>query len=644
MVEAVALVPLFPLLGVFANLLMGRRLSKSAAGILACGALGASFLASAVAVFGLAVAGHGARSYTVTLYEWIGSGSFTLDIGFLLDPLSSVMILVVTGVGFLIHVYSVGYMHHDEGVRRYFLYLNLFVFAMLLLVLGDSYLLMFVGWEGVGLCSYLLIGFWFKKESASSAGRKAFVVNRVGDFGFILGMLLLTIHFGTLSYNEVFAQAGHLFQTGDPTITLITLLLFVGAMGKSAQLPLHIWLPDAMEGPTPVSALIHAATMVTAGVYMVVRSHVLYELAPVAMTVVAVIGVTTAFFAATIALTQNDIKRVLAYSTVSQLGYMFLAAGVGAYTAAIFHLMTHAFFKALLFMGSGSVIHGLGGEQDIRKMGGLKEVMPVTYKTFLIASLAISGIPPLAGFMSKDEILYSAFNSSHGGGAGFMLWLAGILTAFMTAFYMFRLVFRTFHGESRMEPEVEKHAHESPPVMTIPLMILAFLSIVGGFAGIPIFKKFNLMHNWLGPLFESAAEHGTNAAETVHHLGTELGLMGLSVLIAVGGISLALGIILRKPEVSEELRRDYSFLYELFLNKWWVDELYDTALVKPLWGVSQFCWSGFDVKGIDGVLHGTADAAQRSGGFMARLQTGFVQNYALVMTAGLALMLVWAFF
>ncbi len=644
MLEAVALVPLFPLLAVLTNLLLGRRLSRAAVGVLACGALAASFLASVVAVFGLATAEHGARSFTYTLYEWIGSGSFTLDLGLLLDPLSAVMILVVTGVGFLIHVYSIGYMHHDEGVRRYFLYLNLFVFAMLLLVLGDSYLLMFVGWEGVGLCSYLLIGFWFKKESASSAGRKAFVVNRVGDFGFILGMLLITVKFGTLSYNEIFANAGHLFAKGDPTVTIITLLLFVGATGKSAQLPLHVWLPDAMEGPTPVSALIHAATMVTAGVYMICRSHVLYELAPLSMTVVAVIGVTTAFFAGTIALVQNDIKRVLAYSTVSQLGYMFLAAGVGAYTAAIFHLMTHAFFKALLFMGSGSVIHGLDGEQDIRKMGGLKDIMPVTHKTFLIASLAISGIPPLAGFMSKDEILYSAFNSSHGGGAGFILWLVGIITALMTAFYMFRLVYRTFYGESRLDPEVAKHAHESPPVMTVPLSILAFLSIVGGFAGVPIFKKLNIMHNWLGPLFEAVAEHGADAAETAHHLSTELGLMGLSVLVAAGGIGLAFLIILRKPEVSEELRNDYSFLYDLFLNKWWVDELYDTVIIKPLRAVSRFFWTDFDVKRIDGVLHGTAEAAQRSGGFLASLQTGFVQNYALVMTVGVALMLVLAFF
>ena len=642
MTEAVVLVPLFPLLAVIANLVFRRRLSRSAVGILACGSVASAFLASVVAISGLTGMEAGSRVFNINLFQWIGSGDFSVPIGFLLDPLSSVMILVITGVGFLIHVYSIGYMEHDEGVARYFLYLNLFVFAMLMLVLGNSFLVMFVGWEGVGLCSYLLIGFWYKKESASSAGRKAFIVNRVGDFGFMLGMLLIAIRFGSLSYGEVFGRAHQVFNQGDPMIILITLLLFLGATGKSAQLPLHIWLPDAMEGPTPVSALIHAATMVTAGVYMVCRSHVLFEMAPPTMMLIASIGALTAFFAATIALVQNDIKRVLAYSTISQLGYMFLAVGVGAYTTAIFHLMTHAFFKALLFMCAGSVMHGLAGELDIRKMGGLRKIMPTTFKTFVVASLAISGIPPLAGFMSKDEILNAAFNSKYGG--GFLLWFVGVVTAFMTAFYMFRLVYRVFYGESRLDPEVAKHAHESPSVMTVPLVILAFLSTVGGFAGFPIIEKWHLLHNWLGPVFNAVAEHGGKMAETVQSIGLELGLMGISVVVAVGGIWLALVIILRRPQIAEEIRKDYSFLYDLFFHKWWVDELYGMLIVRPLNRLGSLLWTGFDGGVIDGTLHGIANSANWSGGLLARLQTGLVQNYALAMTVGLVLVLFWTFF
>jgi len=642
MTDAIVLVPLFPLLAVLINLAFNRKMSNGSIGVMACSAVGASFLAAAVAVLGLIGMEPGHRLVEKVLYQWIGSGTFHVDVGFLLDPLSAVMILVVSGVSFIIHVYSIGYMHHDKGFARYFLYLNLFVFAMLLLVMGNSYLLLFIGWEGVGLCSYLLIGFWYHKDSASNAGKKAFIVNRVGDFGFMLGMLFIITQFGTLSFTKVFAQAPHIFHTGDPMVVLITLLLFVGACGKSAQIPLHVWLPDAMEGPTPVSALIHAATMVTAGVYMVSRSHVLYNLAPQSLLVVAIIGCGTAFFAGTIALTQNDIKRVLAYSTVSQLGYMFLAAGVGAYTAAIFHLMTHAFFKALLFLGSGSVIHALSDEQDIRKMGGLRKIMPITYWTFVVASLAISGIPPLAGFMSKDEILNSTFNSALPGSAGVILWTLGIITAFLTAFYMFRLVYLTFHGESRMDPEVEKHAHESPSVMTVPLTVLAILSAVGGFLGIPVLMKYNVMHNWLGPLFEAMGRHAEEAAGAVHHgLGTELGLMGLSVVIAASGILLALQIILRRPQIAESLRTKFSFLYDLSLNKWWVDELYNMVIVQPLWGISYIFWTVFDGKGIDGTLHGIADGAKNSGGVLSRLQTGFVQNYLLSMAGGLLLVLLW---
>ncbi len=637
MTDAVVLVPLFPALGVLANLIFGRKMSESAVGIMACGAVGASFLSAVVTVLGLAGMDGGHRVFETVLYQWIGSGKFTADIGFLLDPLSSVMILVVTGVGFLIHVYSIGYMHHDNGFRRFFLYMNLFVFTMLLLVLGNSYILLFVGWEGVGLCSYLLIGFWYTKDSAANAGQKAFVVNRIGDFGFLLGMLLIVVNFGTLSFTKVFTEAPHVFHSGDFMVTLITLLLFLGATGKSAQLPLHIWLPDAMEGPTPVSALIHAATMVTAGVYMICRSHVLFNLAPASLTVVATVGCLTAFFAGTIALVQNDIKRVLAYSTVSQLGYMVLAAGVGAYTAAIFHLMTHAFFKALLFLGAGSVIHALSDEQDIRNMGGLRTIMPTTYRTFVIASLAIAGIPPLAGFMSKDEILYSTFTAGSGGGWYFILWFMGIFTAFMTAFYMFRLVYKTFHGECRLDPEVKKHAHESPPVITVPLSILAFLSIVGGFLGIPVLLKYNVMHNWLGPLFEKAAQHGGEAAHVAHSLLTELGLMGLSVLAAAGGILLAFAIILRRPGIAEDLRENYGSLYNLFLNKWWVDELYHSMVIRPLWVLAGVFWTEMDGKGIDGTLHGIAGGAQGSGSRLSRLQ-----NYALSMAVGLAVILIWA--
>jgi len=644
MTDAVVLVPLFPALGVLAILVFGRRMSEATVGIVACGAVGASFLSAVVSVLGLAGMGAGHRAVETVLYQWIGSGKFTADIGFLLDPLSSVMILVVTGVGFLIHVYSIGYMHHDKGVRRFFLYMNLFIFAMLLLVLGNSYILLFVGWEGVGLSSYLLIGFWYTKDSAADAGQKAFVVNRIGDFGFLLGMLFIVVNFGTLSFTKVFAEAPHTFHTGDFMVTLITLLLFVGAIGKSAQLPLHVWLPDAMEGPTPVSALIHAATMVTAGVYMIARSHVLFNLAPATLAVVATVGCLTAFFAGTIALVQNDIKRVLAYSTVSQLGYMMLAAGVGAYSAAIFHLMTHAFFKALLFLGAGSVIHALSEEQDIRNMGGLRTIMPTTYRTFLIASLAIAGIPPLAGFMSKDEILYSTFTAGHGGGWNYILWFLGIFTAFMTAFYMFRLVFKTFHGECRLDPEVRKHAHESPPVITVPLSILAFLSVVGGFLGIPILLKYNVMHNWLGPLFEKATHHGGEVAHAAHSLLAELSLMGVSVLVGVGGILLALTIILRKPGVADDLRENFGFLYDLFLNKWWVDELYNSMVIRPLRSLGGVFWTECDEKGIDGALHGIAGGAQGSGSRLSRFQTGFIQNYALSMAVGLAVILIWALF
>jgi NADH-quinone oxidoreductase subunit L len=646
--RTVLLVPLFPLLAVLANLFAGKHMPRRAVAVLACGAVGASFMAALWATMGLLSMPAAGRAEEFTLYQWIGSGPLSVPLGVLFDPLSAVMILVVTGVGFLIHLYAVGYMHGDPGFARFFLFLNLFVFAMLVLVLGNSYLLLFVGWEGVGLASWLLIGFWFRKDSAAAAGRKAFVVNRVGDFGFLLGMLLLICNTGTLTFTEVFTRAPAVFAPGGGMVLAICLLLFVGAMGKSAQFPLHVWLPDAMEGPTPVSALIHAATMVTAGVYLVCRSHLLFSLAPAALGVVAAVGLFTAFFAATIALVQNDIKRVLAYSTVSQLGFMFLAAGVGAFGAAVFHLVTHAFFKALLFLGAGSVIHGMNGEQDIRRMGGLRRKMPATYRTFLVGTAAIAGIPPLAGFFSKDEILYSTFTLGGRGGGG-LLWLAGILTALMTAFYMFRLLFRVFHGP---EGEGAGNAHESPRVMTVPLAALAALSAVGGALGLPLIPHANLLKGWFAPLF---GEEGA-AVETIlgsrlegsagGHVGgmsLEIILMLASVAAALGGLALAFHLVLRSPALAERLAgRTFPGLYRMMLAKWKVDEFYDRAVVRPIYALARFCWSVIDVAGIDGAVNGVARLCGRAGGTLRRAQTGLTGNYALAMAVGLALMLLYA--
>jgi NADH-quinone oxidoreductase subunit L len=484
MIKLVALVPLFPLLGFIITGLFGKSLSKTVAGVVASGAILLSFIVSVLLFIELNGAGDNV-SHTVKLFDWIQAGKFSADLSLLIDPLSSVFLMIITGVGFLIHVYSTGYMHDDEGHNKFFSYLNLFVFFMLLLVLGSNFLVMFVGWEGVGLCSYLLIGFWFKNTNYNNAAKKAFIMNRIGDLGFLLGIFLIYVTFGSVSYSEVFAQAK--FYTADePVMIAITLLLFVGAIGKSAQLPLYTWLPDAMAGPTPVSALIHAATMVTAGIYMIARSNILYTLAPTSLHIVALIGVITAVFAATIGLLQNDIKKVLAYSTVSQLGYMFLALGMGAYTSAVFHVITHAFFKALLFLGAGSVIHAMGGEQDIRKMGGLKGHLPTTFATFLIGTIAIAGIPPFAGFFSKDEILAHAFAHNK------IFWLLGVGGSVLTAFYMFRLLFLTFYGKFRGTHHQEEHLHESPKSITVPLMVLAGLSIVGGFIGLP--EAFHAKH------------------------------------------------------------------------------------------------------------------------------------------------------
>ena len=617
--------------------------------LIAPGVVGAAFVVALLCVLSLASRPADGRTFVQILFPWIQAGSLLVPAGLQLDPLSSVMALVVTGVGFLIHVYSVGYMSHERAFARYFVYLNLFMFAMLTLVLANNYLLMFVGWEGVGLCSYLLIGFWYEKQSASDAGKKAFVANRIGDFGVLLAMFLVFWTFGSLSYTEVFAKVPLLRESGVLTTglaTAITLLLFLGATGKSAQIPLYVWLPDAMEGHTPVSALIHAATMVTAGVYMVARSSALFLLAPDTMMVVAVIGAITAIFSATIGICQTDIKRVLAYSTVSQLGYMFLACGVGAFTAGIFHLMTHAFFKALLFLGSGSVIHALSGEQDMRKMGGLRKYVPVTFFTMFAATLAIAGIPGLSGFFSKDEILWQAFSSPHGSP---VLWGVAAAAAGITAFYMFRLVFLTFFGDSRMDPEVEKHAHESPWTMTVPLSILAVLSVAGGWVGIPaVLGGSNFFEHWLAPVFHpvaAAGAHGAAAAGAhgaqgaVHHpVVLEIGLMALSVAIALCGIGLAYFLYRVRTGKPDEIAARWPNLYDVVYHKYYIDEFYEWAVIRRIVNFSTGLWQMFDALFIDGIVNGAAALVRAAGERVRRLQGGVVGGYAFSLLAGAVLL------
>jgi NADH-quinone oxidoreductase subunit L len=659
MAQLIWIVPLFPLLGAIVNGLWGRRYIREKAHIPAIVSTALS-LFFALLVIGDIVADP--RATQVVMFDWIMAGPLSVQIGFLADPLSAMMLLVVAGVGFLIHVYSIGYMHGDPGYYRFFAFLNLFMFFMLVLITANNYLLMFVGWEGVGLSSYLLIGFWFERQSAADAGKKAFVVNRVGDAGFLLGVFLIYTTFGTFTYLEVFQRAP---EAGTAILTAITLCLFVGAMGKSAQIPLYVWLPDAMEGPTPVSALIHAATMVTAGVYMVVRSHVLYQLAPISAEFVAIIGGVTAIFAASIGLVQNDIKRVLAYSTVSQLGYMFLGAGVGAFIHAIFHLVTHAFFKGLLFLASGSVIHALSGEQDMRKMGALRSHLPITSWVFYVGAIAIAGIPPFAGFWSKDGILAETFKSGH-----YLLWTIGVVGAFMTAFYMFRLIFMTFYGESRVDHEVLHHVHESPPVMTVPLIILAILSVVGGLIlGVP--PEHGWIHRFLGAVVGhgvvQVAGGGAEAAGMVaEHVGggalhaLDILLMLISVMVGALGWGLAWVMYTKRTEIPARLAEKYSDLYELLLNKYWVDELYDYVFVRGGKALANFLW-GFDERVVDGAVNGashmTVQTSEGSGRFDLQtidgsvnglsvvirfgarafrlLQTGFVQNYVLAMVLGL---------
>ncbi len=702
------LIPLLPLLGFLFNFTIGVRVltarpdaeghgshrhdgPSTVIGLVACGTVLLSFLVAVWAV----LAAHGAPGGTIveTLWTWLPGGAaetavhgaagatpFTVDWAYLLDPLSSVMVLVVTFVGFLIHVYSIGYMGHDPGYARYMSYLNLFMFAMLTLVLGANYAVLFVGWEGVGLCSYLLIGFWFHKQSASDAGKKAFLLNRIGDAGFLAGMFLVFTTFGTLDFRQVISAAAEMpvEAAWGGTLTVIALCLFVGATGKSAQIPLYVWLPDAMEGPTPVSALIHAATMVTGGVYMVARSAPIYAHAPNAMMTVGIVGAVTALFAASIGLVQNDIKRVLAYSTVSQLGYMFLACGVGAFAAGIFHLATHAFFKALLFLGSGSVIHAMSGEQDMRQMGGLRKKLPWTHLTMLVGCIAIAGVPPLAGFFSKDEIVWSAFKV---GGYGRVLWALGATTALLTAFYMFRLYWLTFGGSFRGTADQAHHLHESPRSMVVPLQVLALGSILAGFCGVPLVIGHlvglpNFIERWLEPAFEHAHEALTEVfTRPVPGAGVELALIGLSVLIAAAGIVVATWLYRRDRAIPNRLAATFPRAHQFLLDKYRVDELYGLLFVRglalgggralhandryvidggdgevrPALGVNGIAWAVRDLVArasdfwdrwvVDGAVNLLAFVLDNLSYAFRAVQNGLVQHYALSMLIGFFLLI-----
>jgi NADH-quinone oxidoreductase subunit L len=670
------IIPLLPLAGAAINGLFGRRFNKGMVKAVALLFTAASF---AYAVWAALQGNHLTLPYNETLpFDWITAGNFHVPFGFYLDHLSTVMMLIVTGVGFLIHIYSVGYMEHEGGYYRFFAYLNLFMFFMLTLVLANNYLLMFVGWEGVGLASYLLIGFFFLKDSAANAGKKAFIVNRIGDFAFLLGMFLLIKEFGSLNFGTIFPALSEAnkypIETSFGLLSLIALMLMIGATGKSAQIPLYVWLPDAMEGPTPVSALIHAATMVTAGIYMMVRSSAIFSRAPITMEIVAIIGALTAIFAATMGLAQTDIKRVLAYSTVSQLGYMFMACGVAAYSAGIFHLMTHAFFKALLFLGAGSVIHAVGGEQDMRRMGGLRKLTPVTFWVMLIATIAIAGIPPFAGFFSKDEILWQASRSAHG---GMILWSIGLITAGLTSFYMFRLIFMTFFGELRLghvDAGEEAHAanapahaghasashshghaddhahghggvHESPWIMLGPLVVLAVLSIIGGWVGVPkALGGTQEFERYLAPAIHTPADVAAEGrgsqpaeepAEEPGDRSTELTFTVISVAVALAGLGLAWLLYIRQPELPGRITKSMHGIYLMVLHKYYIDEGYGLLLVKPLMSLStHVLWRGVDQGLIDGAVNGAGAASKEIGGELRRMQSGNIRSYAAWVAAG----------
>ncbi|MEO8216846.1 MAG: NADH-quinone oxidoreductase subunit L [Acidobacteriota bacterium] len=644
MLNSLGLIPLVPFIGFLLNGTIGQKAGKKFASVVA---LLASFTAALLATVA-AVAYHGAHPAgepaVNVVYTWFMAGGVGTDIAFQIDPLSVIMVLVVTWVGFLIHLYSVGYMAHEEGYARYFAYLNLFLAAMLILVLGSSYLFIFVGWEGVGLCSYLLIGYYYDKDFAANAGRKAFVVNRIGDFGFLIAMFLMFTHIGSVDFRQV-AETVAGGGVSHGIVAAICLLLFLGACGKSAQIPLYVWLPDAMAGPTPVSALIHAATMVTAGVYLVVRSNVLFRSAPEAMLVVAVIGAATALFSATIAVAQNDIKKVLAYSTVSQLGFMFMAAGVGAFVAAIFHLVTHAFFKACLFLGSGSVIHAMGGEQDIRQMGGLKTKIPITYWTFAVATYAIAGLPLASGFFSKDELLASAMATPYFPAMGKVIWAVGTVAALLTAFYMYRLLYLVFFGKFRGTHEQEHHLHESPATMTVPLVILAALSAVGGLLGVPLILGGavgvpHLLEHWLEAIFPDVA--GIHPGVFEIPAGNEVMVMVGSTLMALIGWWVARTLYRNRGlESDERFGSRAPGLMTTLANKYYIDEYYDLLLVKPLTKLSVFFWRIVDAI-IDGLLSLMGYVVAAAGDLMRFIQTGNVRNYALMLFGGV-LVFIWVF-
>jgi NADH-quinone oxidoreductase subunit L len=632
------LIPTLPFAGFLINGTLGRKLPRAAVSAIAL--LFTVLPALIVAKLWLILKADGAPlALQAVSRPWIAVSGFHVDFAFTVDHLTLIMLSIVTGVGFLIHIYSVGYMAHEEGFWRFFAYLNLFMFFMLVLVLSSSFLLLFVGWEGVGLASYLLIGFYFTKDSAANAGKKAFIVNRIGDFGFLLAMFLLIAHFGSLDFNTVFSHAA---TTAAP-FTAICLLLALGATGKSAQIPLYVWLPDAMEGPTPVSALIHAATMVTAGIYMVARCHVLFNMSPTALAVVAVIGAATALLAATIGMVQNDIKRVLAYSTVSQLGYMFMACGVGAYSAGIFHVMTHAFFKALLFLAAGSVIHALGGEQDMRKMGALRKRIPITFWTMTAGVVAIAGIPPLSGFFSKDEILFQTF--AHGGTLYIFLWFVGLVTAGLTSFYMFRLWFKTFFGASHVvEHNAHDHhashdshgshgVHESPLIMTVPLMVLALLAVIGGWVGVPAaLGGHNEIEHFLEPVFATGAPVVETASRSL-----ELGLAAVSILVALSGLFVAYFLYIRKPGTSRELAKKFQPIYSLLDQKYWVDEVYNFAIVGSLLNVSRIALSGIvDTGLVQGSVGLLSSGTGALGSVTRRMQSGNIRSYAGWLALGAA--------
>lgn len=622
------LIPLLPLLGFVINGLGRNTFSKNIIGIIGSGTILASFILSLVLFFELSASTQ--KQFPVELFDWISVANLHIPLSFLYDPLSAIMLLIITGIGFLIHIYSVGYMHLDEGFGKFFAYLNLFIFFMLILVLGSNYIVMFIGWEGVGLCSYLLIGFWFTNDSYASAAKKAFVMNRIGDLGFLLGVFLIFTTFGSIEFAKVFPLAANMMP-GAATITLITVLLFIGACGKSAQLPLFTWLPDAMAGPTPVSALIHAATMVTAGIYMIARSSVLFDLAPITQNIIAIIGTATALVAAIIALTQTDIKKVLAYSTVSQLGYMFLGLGVGAYTGSFFHVITHAFFKALLFLGAGSVIHAMHHEQDMRHMGGLSKKLKITFATMMIGTIAIAGLPPFSGFFSKDEILAHAYQENK------VLWAIGLITAFLTAFYMFRMMFLTFFGKYRGTHHAEEKVHESPSNMTIPLIVLAALAAVGGLINVPhVFGGNEWLAHWLTGA--GVAQHELTLDHT-----TEFGLMGVSVLAAVIALLYAYTRYVKNAHVpvSDEGKR--SIFAKISYHKFYLDEIYDAIITKPLDAFSKFFYRIIDKKLIDGLVNGFGWTANEGSKGLRLLQSGNVGFYIFMMVFGIVALLLYTY-